>query len=485
MIVAFVLIIIILLCAISSLVYVWVKDKNKSCNSNNVCTENCCRVNFPCVPGENDQEDNGPGPIINPPINETNKQKMVAFVEGWGEREQIGAPQNYTHAVLAFAVPYRYYGGLCSAYCTPWLAWWYDNEGEASSAAKTVANMKAKNCNLKVLVSMGGWSFNHFDWNHVGNDPNYPNVPSNGCGYICKPDNKYIDNPKEYVNKPGNEFGQAKYNCQPADPNNVRQPSSFCYGPEVDEEERREGRVGSTYKYVADRLIEIVESIGADGIDLDLEDTDALVDERAQYLIDFIIHITMYIKEKRPNFIMAQAPMNAYLITDKNLNPYFYNHAEVYVPMLKAIKNYIDFIFVQFYNTEPSDFTDPQNVIKAYQNIVIDVFDGDVSKVVVGMCSVSEPDSEGGFTCNNCRPGCSDSTSRVNNLVLPLQQAVNNNPYLYNKDYVGYGFWSTAGDQNGVFSTPIINTFNSSNTLGKNPCSGYFGNFNLKRLLKQ
>ena len=141
--------------------------------------------------------------------------------------------------------------------------------------------------------------------------------------------------------------------------------------------------------------------------------------------------------------------MNVYVITNKDLNPSFSDVAVNYTNMLKNIKDKIDFISVQFYNNSPSAIVDGEqsNVIKAYKDIVKDVFDGNSEKVVLGICNYA--DSDGG--CANCTiaNNCTGNNI-VTNIINPLMD-IKSNP----NGFGGIMQWSTTGDQNGSFSIPI------------------------------
>src|SRR5690606_26381178 len=84
-------------------------------------------------------------------------------------------------------------------------------------------------------------------------------------GYDCRPTG--VDNPEVYAV----DEGLSKYNCKPInssqDPSLKRQPSDFCYGPHANP---------NTYKTFGEAMIKIVTGLGADGIDLDIEDTNIL-----------------------------------------------------------------------------------------------------------------------------------------------------------------------------------------------------------------
>lgn len=88
-----------------------------------------------------------------------------------------------------------------------------------------------------------------------------------------------------------------------------------------------------------------------------------------------------------------------------------------------------------------------QNVIKAYQDIVKDVFDGKSEKVVLGICNYA--DSDGGCTecttANNC-----SGDNIVNNIIKPLMDS-KSNP----NGFGGIMQWSTSGDNNASFSNLI------------------------------
>jgi chitinase len=140
-------------------------------------------------------------------------------------------------------------------------------------------------------------------------------------------------------------------------------------------------------------------------------------------------------------------------------NTTFHNAYLFYADVLNQVKDDVDFINVQFYNNDPED-TNPDassQIIKAYNDIV--AFMG----VTLGMCAIKE--NEG--VCTYCKTDkylstklpdtaeyCSNSSRRLTDIIKPLSSQHN--------DFGGIMFWNTAGDENGVFWTPIYNYFSTN-----------------------
>lgn len=55
--------------------------------------------------------------------------------------------------------------------------------------------------------------------------------------------------------------------------------------------------------------------------------------------------------------------------------------------MVKQVRDLTDQIMIQFYNTKPSAYSEPAEVILAHDDILRDVFQAESSSVVVRACS--------------------------------------------------------------------------------------------------
>jgi hypothetical protein len=87
-----------------------------------------------------------------------NSKRMVTYWEGWGNTV-YGTPQNYTHMIFAFAVPYHYWGGYCSGLCTPWVS---VDSGTLQEAIQMVKTIKQQNPKIKEQIAnvkmLSNWS---------------------------------------------------------------------------------------------------------------------------------------------------------------------------------------------------------------------------------------------------------------------------------------------------------------------------------------
>lgn len=349
--------------------------------------------------------------------------RMVTYIEGWGNTV-YGQPKNYTHAMYAFAVPYHYWGGTCSGWCTPWAS-----QDQITGAQTIVARLKQENPNIKVFLSLGGWNFDHFAWK----GPKHSQL-QNGCQYICKPTDKTMDDPAQYSVYSSQSL--AKYNCKLTGETGI-QPSEYCYGSQGKSDPSSAEHVGTT-------LANLCQKLGADGVDIDIEDTCSMASENSfstGMVFDFMTRVIKQVKKSNPSLGISLAPLNPYMVVDidtggKQCNGKmikFNTVAQNYRKFVMSVMDDLDFVSIQFYNNIPEAYTDPSGVIKSYNEIVKNVFGGDASKVVLGMCSFAEPG-----TCQNCGPNCYNATDRCNNLVKKLATSY--------PDFGGVMQWAANGD---------------------------------------
>ena len=342
-------------------------------------------------------------------------KRMVSYIESWQQNvNMIGTPENYTHIIYSFAVTYDNIQN-CSGLCTPWLMRSVDD-------AKTIIDsVKLLNKDIKVLISLGGWAFSN----------------DNTCKNVCIPNNNIEDNPSEYNNA-------TKYNCV----SSGKQPSYYCYGDDAD--------IDKTSTNFVKTVLNILESVKADGLDLDLEDSSLFQGSYSDTckICDFIISVTtklqgQKLKWSEKQIILTQAPMNDYVNGVSNSSYY-----RRYVMMLKQISNCLDFISIQFYNNSPEllDNDNGDGVLAVYDYVVKNVFDGDASKVVIGTCT--ETDNLTGCKTCSTQDICSNGCNRTN----VIQKVINKY-----SDFGGVMQWAASGDVNGSFSAPILKA------MGKNP----------------
>ena len=445
--------------------------KNKVCNANEVCMQkngkrgndpngicvtcssNTCNptcVNGTCVNSMCKCNTGWSGPTCEIPTTpDSNSLRMVTYIEGWDNPSDVklGTPENYTHVCLAFGVPYHFYGGYCSGNCSLWLSWYFgsDPSGKGITDVKNVIKtLRDKNPNIKILFSFGGWALLHMNWSKDGSS-------GTSCNKVCNPSNEDMDNPACYG--PGGSLSGTYPECPDGTPDQVYnctsvsdtiQPSEYCYGPNA-----KAGRA----EYVGDQVIKIVNNLGLDGFDFDLEDTCDFFKSDSPGL-QFMVDLIKYLRSKS-SMILSMAPMNAYVITDPTINTEsggsgcdpqpFTVCATNYTNKMKEIVDDLDFISVQFYNGAPYASTQPDIVIKAYKQIV-DLM-GSANKVVVGMCSFAESG-----TCqapNDCGSDCPFGQSRADNIVKKLMNT-------YGKNFGGVMQWASNGDFNGSFSKPML-----------------------------
>ena len=387
--------------------------------------------------------ESGPTP---PPITK-HALRVISYLEGWGTFNP-GTPQNYTDVLYAFVVSYRFFNSSCSAYCTMWIS-----ADTATEVEQNLTTIRVANPNVRVFLSLGGWNLAH-----LVEEATNPADNIYGCQIRCRPENRDDDNPINYAigvegcvaNPDKDKFG------------NFRQPIFYCYSnPSLTKQEVTDNAV-----YVAQKAVELCASVGAVGFDIDIEDTCGLcnipveADANCTSSIQqglcnpdvnsnvwvFLEALTRALKTIQPTLIVTHTPLNSYVVKDTRFNPQFHKIADTYVDMLKRLGNYVDYINVQFYNNPPFAFQNPSEVIEAYDALVDEIYDGDASRVTVGMCSITE-----NGTCTDCETqpgGCSNGQSRANDVVKPLFEK-------YGDSFGGVMQWASLGDADGAFSNPM------------------------------
>jgi chitinase len=384
-----------------------------------LCTENSCGSGYVCMREDGKRissQNPSDGTELCVPCSDSsssssaNSKRLIAYWEGWRLPHNsdsidstevydynFGDPKNYTHMIFAFIVPYHFWGGSCSKLCTPWDAT-DDIEGNYGVVKNHIKSIKEINPSIKILLSFGGWNFTHMSsvWfkDPARFTPEHA-IMKPGCNFLCDytsdPD---ADFPAKYISNQGN----CKANTDKDSSGNFAQPSYYCYG------DGAVGGVVATATRVANKIKDLIEYVGADGLDIDIEDSKAYSDSNSN-VFTFIETITKNLYNRTitrtgDKIILSQAPINGYVVNDISLNPYWSSViGDNYNNMLRRLvdpvtnKSMLDFISIQFYNGPPEALDNPEDVKKAYNNIVKDVFNGDASRVVVGLCSFPESTS--------------------------------------------------------------------------------------------
>jgi hypothetical protein len=354
--------------------------------------------------------------------------RMVAYIEGWGTPTVYGKPTNYTHMVFAFAVPYRYWGGLCSTRCTPFLA--ADLPGGATAI---IATAKQMNPAAKILISLGGWDMSNLVAGGPGSDPNKP-----GCLYGCTVPGD-SDNPESYVSSDPGCVAIPNVATDPVE------PDSYCYGPAAQP---------GTAVYVAGKLVALMHRYGADGIDLDLENSCAIMTDQSP-LLAFLVAVVTEMRRLEPTMLITAAPFNAYMVTDASINNGVVGcppgasqdkqttvktsdmAARYLAGFVSKVKDIMDFWSLQYYNNNPGA-KKYQQVIDSYAQVVAVV--GDASKVVIGLCPSLE------CTLDDDRVTGDVAASTI---VAPLVAK-------YGASFGGMMIWASNGDVAGVYTDPVV-----------------------------
>ena len=348
---------------------------------------------------------------------------------------QYGTPENYTHIIIGFIVPYHYYmgpdaqGAGCSTLCNISTGTYYDSESSKTAdeiTTEIISNLKEKNPNLKILFSLGGYLFDNLTKN------------LNGCYYECS--DPTMD-PLEYLYTGPNpsENGDCKISDQPA-----KDPSEYC--------------VTVSASTVAETLIQKMEDFGIDGIDLDFENTKVYNDPSSslyQDYLDFYIDLVQELRKQEPNIIISVTPQAPYVILGDAFPDAYTFHEKWFND---DVMSCIDFMNVQFYNNPPDDSdttSDPSILLKNYESVAEKY---GPEKVTFGMCIAREDAGVctecafGGIEGNIPNNECTDPTYRYNNFIKPLFDK-------YKPNFGGIMLWNTAGDVDGEFSDPFAQLF--------------------------
>ena len=429
-------------------------------------------------------------------------RKMITYFEGWQSGKNsissseddlnfhYGTPENYTHAVFAFSVPYHYYGGYCSGLCTPWLSidssLLEDDPKNPTqiSAKKFIENIKEKNKKIKIIIGFGGWNFNHFQSSGPWDSKTQGVNKYYGCRNICNPSDKSIeDDPSKYT-----KVNDNNYNCKNVSSSqqyitdvtsvDIIQPSEYCYGGRHNKMTLDE--VKETATYVCDKLIKLINIVEADGVDLDLEDTYEFSKKEGPIYTFYTTIIDKLYDSKLKNGnrpIITLAPLNAYVIgssltyNNKRINSgyakltndentseiiYFSNVSDVFLKYLENWSSKLDYISVQYYNGAPNVVENDQEVKISYDYLVTNIFKGNASKVVIGMCSINENSETLKSDERTCKE-CDYPNESCNNVGKDgvRYKLIN---YLSNtySNFGGVMQWAANGDENGSFSNNIL-----------------------------
>ncbi|CAK0801617.1 unnamed protein product, partial [Prorocentrum cordatum] len=127
------------------------------------------------------------------------------------------------------------------------------------------------------------------------------------------------------------------------------------------------GRVDS----VVSRLVEIIDSQGFDGVDIQLPAYDHS-DTSSQFLRDLTTGLRTALPAGK---IISHAPMDGDIVAGA---PYF--------RVLQEVASSVDYLLPQYYNGPLRPAIDTQPAIEHMGHLVNDIFGGDASKVVFGFC---------------------------------------------------------------------------------------------------
>jgi len=122
-----------------------------------------------------------------------------------------------------------------------------------------------------------------------------------------------------------------------------------------------------TVDNLVSQVVTIVNNIGLDGVDIDYE-----VDPPNQA---FVVNLTKQLRAKLPDCLLTHVPENNLM-----------DQGAAYWNIMLQIADLVDFISIQYYNDNPNPLTDPSGAETHYGKVVSNIFNGDASKVVFGVC---------------------------------------------------------------------------------------------------
>ncbi len=195
----------------------------------------------------------------------------------------------------------------------------------------------------------------------------------------------------------------------------------YCYGRETK---------------VVNRLVQIVNNMGLDGVDLDFE---YHVTTKA---VQFLNKVTTGLREKLPAVAeIMHAPMDSDVIPGK---PYYDN-------VLTVVGNQLDFLMPQYYNgyTRPAidgisgTGAGSMSALSHYNSIVNGIYGGDPKRLVFGFC-ISD--------CSGT--GSNANAQQASTVMTELAAAHPCNG--------GAFFWVAEHDQSGSWSSKVGSTINSA-----------------------
>jgi chitinase len=186
--------------------------------------------------------------------------------------------------------------------------------------------------------------------------------------------------------------------------------------------------------WVVTQLTTIVENQRFDGLDIDYEYFYNTEEQQT-----FISKVTTGLRASLPTgSIVTHAPMDSDLVAGK-----------AYYEVLRGVSSSLSFLMPQYYNgiTRPvldgiaGQGVGSMSALSHYTNLVINMFNGDPTKVVFGFC-ISD---------------CSDSNANAEQAVMVMNDLKSSYPC-----NGGAFFWVAEHDSSGSWSTPVSEVIQSS-----------------------
>ena len=140
---------------------------------------------------------------------------------------------------------------------------------------------------------------------------------------------------------------------------------------------------------VVDRLVDIVNELNLDGVDIDYEyfyedNQNGSGFSKGSQAVNFLTQVTSGLRTKLPvGSIVTHAPMDSDLV-----------QGSAYYDLLRGLSSSLDFLMPQYYNGVTRPVSDgltgtgfaPMSALEHYTQLVDDLFDGDATRLIFGLC---------------------------------------------------------------------------------------------------
>lgn len=354
-------------------------------------------------------------------------KRIIAYVPNWDVCPDTTAMSQYTHAMVAFAVTYRYAGNAdnCAAgslgeQCViqP-LDGCKGVDGKAKTFEQMAADLKA--AGLKTIVSFGGAGFGGTWYPRDENTSSFGRKVDH-CWHHC----------------------HGKVDSLVASLETIVTDNDLD-GLDIDYEYFLD--TPEDYEFLEDLSVKLYDAMNPKGVavthaPMDIDACDQFNPPQADDgdILDIYADLLAESPNEKPwkvwNVAVATAP--------KRCRPMYFN-------ILKDNSAKVDYVMVQYYNQLINPKTNSTAAVSHYKALVDGAFGGDGSKVVFGVCNWKN-----------------DDCPTANGTVTLFQEVAEAVP-----DFGGMMFWDARKDQLGWWSLPVAQYFEcelDATALGKQIC---------------